>query len=106
MTQQAQPTEAPDEQGWALKRLLLLHAGLRNDLTVLRHAVTAVTEDGQDVDSALAAIGDLSIRQGGFCQFMHEHHAVEDSVMLPSVVYRQVSPEEVGAPEPQRPKVL
>lgn len=91
----AQRTERPEEQGWALKRLLGLHAAMRNDLAALRRTVAAVTEGGQDAEAALAAIGELSIVEpgrslrsfcGNFCGFVHEHHMVEDTVMFPSVV--------------------
>jgi hypothetical protein len=43
-----QPARRPDHQGWAYRRLLDIHDGMRNDLALLRRAVTAVTEDGQD----------------------------------------------------------
>jgi Hemerythrin HHE cation binding domain len=95
MTLDAQRTGQPEEQGWALKRLLGLHAAMRNDLAVLRRAVAAVSEDGQDVNKAVAAIAELSIVEpgwslrtfcGNFCRFVHDHHTVEDTVMFPSVV--------------------
>jgi Hemerythrin HHE cation binding domain len=102
MTVDAAPTERPEEQGWALRRLLGLHAAMRNDLAVLRRAVAAVSEDGQDVDRAVAAIAELSIVEpgwslrsfcGNFCRFVHDHHSVEDSVMFPSVLQFSDDPE-------------
>jgi Hemerythrin HHE cation binding domain len=85
-------------RGWALTRLIDLHTGMRNDLALLRRAVAAITEDGQDVDSAVAAIANLSIKQprwslrtycASFCGFVHEHHAVEDSALFPMLLERQ-----------------
>jgi hypothetical protein len=85
-------------RGWALGRLIDLHTGMRNDLALLRRAVAAIAEDGQDVDSAVAAVANLSIRQpswslrtycASFCGFVHEHHAVEDSALFPALLERQ-----------------
>jgi Hemerythrin HHE cation binding domain len=95
MTQHARQ---PDRPGWALKRLLDIHDGMRNDLTLLQRAVTAVTEDGQEVDTAAAALGELSFRQpgwtlrrfcAGFCGFVHEHHATEDTMLFPMLLQQQ-----------------
>jgi hypothetical protein len=88
----------PDRQGWALRRLLDIHDGLRNDLARLRRAVAAATEDGQDVDAAAAALGGLSFRRpgwtlrrfcAGFCGAVHGHHATEDAVLFPMLLRRQ-----------------
>lgn len=65
MTESAQQADRPEEQGWALKKLLALHTSMRNDLTALRRAVAALAGDGQDVDGATAVIDDLSIQGGG-----------------------------------------
>jgi Hemerythrin HHE cation binding domain len=93
------PARRPDHQGWALRRLLDLHEGLRSDLARLRRAVAAVAEDGQDVDAAAAALGGLSFRQpgwtlrrfcAGFCESVHGHHATEDTVLFPMLLRRQI----------------
>jgi hypothetical protein len=93
-----EPTRRGDRQGWALRRLLEIHDGLRSDLARLRRAVAAVSEDGQDVDAATAALGALSFRQpgwtlrrfcAGFCASVHGHHATEDTVLFPILLRRQ-----------------
>ncbi|HEY8474988.1 MAG TPA: hemerythrin domain-containing protein [Natronosporangium sp.] len=80
--------------GWALQRLLDIHALIRNDLASLRQAVAAVAANGAG-DQAAAALANLSIGQpdwslhrycAEFCSFIHEHHSVEDAVMFPSVL--------------------
>jgi hypothetical protein len=90
-----QPARRPDHQGWAYRRLLDIHDGMRNDLALLRRAVTAVTEDGQDVDAAAAALGELSFRRpgwtlrrycAGFCGAVHRHHTIEDTVLFPMLL--------------------
>jgi hemerythrin-like domain-containing protein len=84
-----------EEPGWALKRILGIHKGIRGDLALLRSAVTAVTEDGADVDTAMSAVQNLSINNPGwtfrtycdnFCSFVHEHHSTEDSLVFPGLL--------------------
>lgn len=93
-----EPACRPDHQGWALRRLLDIHGGLRNDLARLQRAVTAVTEDGQDRDTAAAALAGLTFSRprwtlrrfcAGFCGSVHGHHATEDTVLFPMLLRRQ-----------------
>jgi Hemerythrin HHE cation binding domain len=67
----------------------------RSDLAVLRRAVTAVTEDGRDVDAAVAALGELSFKEpgwtlrrlcAGFCGAVHQHHTTEDEALVPMLL--------------------
>jgi hypothetical protein len=71
---------------------------MRNDLALLRRAVTAVAEEGEDVETALAAVGGLSFRDpgwslqrfcAGFCEFVHGHHSVEDGNLFPLLLERE-----------------
>jgi iron-sulfur cluster repair protein YtfE (RIC family) len=89
---QADRSDRPGEQGWALQRLIMVHDGMRDDLALLRHAVYAVTRPNQDVAAAVAALGEVSLRDplwslrrycAHFCSFVHDHHSVEDSMLFP-----------------------
>jgi alcohol dehydrogenase class IV len=83
------------EPGWALQRLLDVHATIRSDLASLRRAVDALTEDRPATEAA-RQLGELSFRQPGwwalrrfcaeFCGFIHEHHSVENAVVFPTVL--------------------
>jgi hypothetical protein len=95
----SEPARRPDHRGWAIRRLLDIHEGLRSDLARLRRAVVAVTEDGQDLDTAAAALGGLSFRNpgwtlrrfcAGFCGSVHGHHATEDGMLFPMLLRRQI----------------
>jgi hypothetical protein len=81
-----------ETRGWALTRLIKLHDGMRDDLALLRRALAAVTDGGQDPNQIAASLGDLSFTQpgwslqrycAGFCTFVHDHHAMEDSTVFP-----------------------
>jgi hypothetical protein len=89
---QADRPDQPDEQGWALQRLIMVHDGMHDDLALLRRAVYAVTRPDQDVAAAVAALGEVSLRDplwslrrycAHFCSFVHDHHTVEDSMLFP-----------------------
>jgi hemerythrin-like domain-containing protein len=80
--------------GWALRRLIELHDGMRDDLTVLRQLVAGIATGSPD----RAIFDRLSFRQPGwalrryctgFCAFVHEHHATEDSVLFPMLLQGQ-----------------
>lgn len=90
-----EPAHRTDDQGWALRRLREIHDGLRNDLALLRRAVTAAAEADRDVDAAAATLGELSFRRpgwtlrrfcAGFCGAVHGHHATEDRVLFPMLL--------------------
>jgi Hemerythrin HHE cation binding domain len=92
-----QAARRPDQQGWALRRLLDIHDGLRGDLARLRRAVTAVTGDGQDLAAAAAALGQVSFKDpgwtlrrfcAGFCGHVHGHHTTEDRALFPTLLRR------------------
>lgn len=92
MAQGAQQTEEP---GWSLKRILAVHKGIRSDLALLQRAVDAITKEGQDVETAMSAIGELSFIGPGwtfrtycdfFCKVVHEHHTTEDALVFPPLL--------------------
>lgn len=92
-----EPAHRTDDQGWALRRRREIHDGLRNDLALLRRAVTAAAEADRDVDAAAATLGELSFRRpgwtlrrfcAGFCGAVHGHHATEDRVLFPMLLRR------------------
>lgn len=83
------------EPGWALARLQEVHEGIRADLATLEQAVAALDGGRPDAEQAAAALADLSFRKPGwslrafcaeFCSFIHDHHAVENAVVFPSVL--------------------
>jgi hemerythrin-like domain-containing protein len=89
---QPDQAEHPGRPGWALQRLIMVHDGMRDDLALLRRAVYAVTRPDQDVAAAVAALGEVSLRDplwslrrycANFCSFVNDHHAVEDSMLFP-----------------------
>jgi iron-sulfur cluster repair protein YtfE (RIC family) len=89
---QADHADRPNERGWALQRLIMVHDGMRDDLALLRRAVHAVTRPDQDVAAAVAALGEVSLGDplwslrrycAHFCGFVHDHHSVEDSMLFP-----------------------
>ncbi|HZC73793.1 MAG TPA: hemerythrin domain-containing protein, partial [Jatrophihabitans sp.] len=82
-------------QGWALTRLLGIHAALREDLARLRRAADALADTDRNPEAVTAALADLSIKDPGwslrsqcaqFCSFVQEHHATEDSVVFPMLL--------------------
>ncbi|HZB29906.1 MAG TPA: hemerythrin domain-containing protein [Streptosporangiaceae bacterium] len=84
--------DQPNKPGWALQRLIMVHDGMRDDLTLLRRAVYAATRPDQDVAAAVAALGEVSLGDplwslrrycAHFCSFVHDHHSVEDSMLFP-----------------------
>ncbi|MEQ7124482.1 hemerythrin domain-containing protein [Actinopolymorpha sp. B11F2] len=93
------------EAGWALTRLVKMHAGMRDDLALLRRAVAVITEDCQDLADAAAVLTRLSFRRPGwtlrrycasFCGFVHAHHEVETSMLFPALLQQQ---QDAGEPE-------
>jgi hypothetical protein len=89
---QSDQADQPPEQGWALKRLIMVHDGMRDDLALLRRAVFALTRRDQDLGAAIDALGEVSFSDPAwalrrycahFCGFVHDHHAVEDNMLFP-----------------------
>lgn len=81
--------------GWALRRLYAIHAELRTDLKHLNRAVEAITQDGADVEAAMAEIQKLSFIGPEWtfrtfceavCGTVHEHHQTEDGMLFPGLL--------------------
>jgi len=81
------------QQGWALTRLLQLHEGIRADVELLNR-VGAAVEAGDDrgaqaelqLLAARAPSWTLQTFCAAFCDFVHAHHATEDTLMFPMLL--------------------
>jgi hemerythrin-like domain-containing protein len=77
--------------GWALRRLIELHAEMRGDLALLRKLVSDIARESPEV-SALERLSlnqpDWALRRycAGFCGFVHEHHTGEDAMLFPMLL--------------------
>jgi hemerythrin-like domain-containing protein len=80
--------------GWALRRLIELHAEIRDDLALLRKLVGDIARRSPEV----GILDRLSFNQpgwalrrycAGFCGFVHEHHTTEDAMVFPMLLGQQ-----------------
>jgi iron-sulfur cluster repair protein YtfE (RIC family) len=77
--------------GWALRRLIELHAKMRDDLALLRKLVGDIAHASPD----MGTLERLSFNQpgwalhrycAGFCGFVREHHTTEDTMVFPMLL--------------------
>jgi hypothetical protein len=86
------------EPGWALRRLVMLHDNIRDDLLLLRQLVVSIGQGQVKREETAAVFGRLSFRErgwtlrtycAGFCSFVHQHHTTEESVLFPMLLGQQ-----------------
>jgi hypothetical protein len=84
------PRSAP-----SVRRLLLIHSGLRRDLDRIRAMARELAEGSGHPERVKTAVETLSLRQRQwtmtasclqYCEVLHGHHMVEDARLFPEVL--------------------
>jgi hemerythrin-like domain-containing protein len=78
--------ESPSAEGQrVVARLFMVHELMRHELAELSRGLASFAEAGASADGDPARGASLRSQGMKFCRFVHEHHAIEDSVILPAL---------------------